>query len=80
MKIEFKSLAVGLLIGIVVMLAMGIVKEEKPLRGDKVVVKDNQGRAVVINLDTAKATRVSYTNVSPPNYPVELHEYFTGRD
>jgi len=88
MKIDLKSLIVGLAIGAMLMLAFGAGRDAGSVRsfagfgfavpsGGKALVKEKTGDAFIIDVDTGKADRILFKNPEPgtSKYPSNLNGY-----
>ncbi len=77
MKIELKSLVIGLVLGISIFLMSGLRGDpDTTTIGEKFLVKDRAGHAVLIDPKTAKAVRVEYLSKNPPVDALELSDCF----
>ncbi len=70
MKLDVKSLIIGLVLGIILVSALGA--RNNPSWENKVVLRDADGYAIVINKSTNIAARVWYATASPPAKAVRL--------
>jgi len=68
MKKENKNLVIGLLLGILLSLTIGLVKAPQRIVHFR-LVKDNQSRAVLIELETGTAEYIRLHSSNLPNHP-----------
>ncbi len=71
MKLDVKSLIIGLVLGIILVSALG-ARNNQSWQSNKIVFKDADGYAIVINKSTNIAARVWYATASPPAKAVRL--------
>jgi hypothetical protein len=81
MRLDIKSVVVGVVLGIVLIMALGSGKTniEKQIEAEVAsrwgrlrLVEDANGDAVAVNLETAKAKRVQFEEVNRPANTVKL--------
>ena len=83
MKFDLKSVIVGLALGGVLMFAFGAKTNGSTgwgftvPPGSKALVKDHQGTALIVDIDTGKVDRVVFKKPSSdaPNYPSPKNGY-----
>jgi hypothetical protein len=82
MRIDVKSFVVGIVLGVVLIMALGsgntnierrIEAEVANRWGRMVLVQDANGDAVSVNLESAKAKRVQFEEVNRPANTVKLY-------
>ncbi len=72
MKKEHRNLVIGLLLGILLTLALGAKTFQ---RIDLFrVVRDNQSRAVLIDMENKTATYIEFRSTRLPNHPLMLSD------
>jgi len=83
MNIDLKSLVVGLVLGGMLMFALGAGKDSGAgigfavPAGGKAVVKERTGDAFIIDVDSGRAERVLFKNPEPssPKFPNNINGY-----
>ena len=71
MKLDVKSLIIGLVLGIILVSALG-ANNNPPWKSNKEVFKNTEGYAIIIDKSTNIATRVYYAAANPPAKAVRL--------
>jgi hypothetical protein len=83
MKFDVKSVVIGLLLGVIVMLVTGAGGDRGSgigfavPSGAKAILKASNGEAFIINMDTAMAERILFKKPEPdePRYPTTAHGF-----
>jgi len=78
MKLEIKSIIIGVLIGAILVLALGATTLQEHIAALR-LIKDDKGHALIIDLQTGKAVRIKYSTVVPERDTVSLSENWNGR-
>ena len=83
MKMDIKSVLLGVFMGILLMFGLGARQSDgndwgiAVPTGGKVLVKDDQGTALIVNIDTGKVDRIVFKrpDANALNYPSPQNGY-----